>query len=243
MSNGPPAARRQINLDISHGAVRASAPGFFVERGDDMNCTITSRERKELFGILSHEAAACRVCPRMADRTAVLSRRNGTLIPKVLFLGEAPGRLGADRTREPFAGDRSGDRFDEMLASIDLSRDEVFVSNAVLCCPTDDRQNLPPNGEEIRNCSRFLRETLVLLQPPVVATMGALALRAVGRLIDRPLVLADVAGTIIECDDFLLVPLYHPSPRVLGGVRSLEQQKRDFAVVREAVDWTSIVTV
>lgn len=204
---------------------------------------ITSIERRDLFQILCHETAACRACPRMADRTAVLSRNNGTLIPNVVFVGEAPGRLGADRTRRPFTGDQSGNRFNELLASIDLSRDEIFVTNAVLCCPTDNEQNLSPTHDEVRRCSHFLRETLTLLRPPVVATLGAVALRAVGRIVNRPLVLAEVAGSIIECDDFILVPLYHPSPRVLNTVRSLEQQKADFAAVREAIGYTTLAGV
>ncbi len=200
---------------------------------------ITSIERRELFDIMCHEATACQACPRMADRTAVLSRRNGTLIPKVLLVGEAPGRLGADRTHRPFTGDQSGQRFDELLASIDMDREEVFITNAVLCCPTDNQQNLSPQVAEVRNCGKFLRETLSLLAPPVVVTLGAVALRAVGRLINQPLVLAEVAGTIVECDDFLLVPLYHPSPRVLHTVRSFEQQKADMAAVREAIEHTT----
>ena len=208
-----------------------------------MNDFITTLERTELFRILCHEASACQACPRMAGHIAVLSRRNGTLLPKVLFVGEAPGRLGADRTRVPFSGDESGNRLDELLASIDLSCDEVFITNAVLCCPTDDRQNLRSQIDEIRNCGRFLAETLRLLAPPVVVTLSATALRAVGRLIDQPLVLAETAGTIVECDDFLLVPLYHPSPRVLGSVRSFEQQRADFAAVREAVAWTTSLAV
>ena len=207
---------------------------------------ITSIERRELFDIMCHEATACQACPRMADRTAVLSRRNGTLIPKVLLVGEAPGRLGADRTHRPFTGDQSGQRFDELLASIDMDREEVFITNAVLCCPTDNQQNLSPQVAEVRNCGKFLRETLSLLAPPVVVTLGAVALRAVGRLINQPLVLAgvldinasDKAARFIRAD-FLLVPLYHPSPRVLHTVRSFEQQKADMAAVREAIEHTT----
>jgi len=204
---------------------------------------VTSIERKELFDILFHEAAACRDCPRLAHRRAVLSRSNGTLVPKVLFVGEAPGRLGAERTGRPFTGDRSGSRFEELLASIDLSREEVFVTNAVLCSPSDDAQNFAPDGQELHNCSRFLKESLNLLRPPVVATLGSVALRAVGRLIDRPLVLAEVAGSIIECDDFLLVPLYHPSPRVLNADRGPDQQMADFRAVREAIEHTTLAGV
>lgn len=208
-----------------------------------MRDVITTIERKELFDILCHEAAACRDCSRMAQRRAVLSRNNGTLVPKVLFVGEAPGRLGADRTRRPLTGDQSGNRFDELLASIDLSRDEIFITNAVLCCPGYDERNFTPTAGEAHNCARFLRETLSLLRAPVVATLGAVALRSVGRLIGRPLVLAESGGSIVECDDFVLVPLYHPSPRVLGTVRSLDQQKADFTTVRAAIEYTTMAGV
>ena len=208
-----------------------------------MNDTITTIERQDLFRILCHEAASCQACPRMMGHSAVMGRRNGTLIPKVLFVGEAPGRLGADRTRRPFSGDPSGARFEELLASIDLSRDEIFVTNSVLCCPTDEQQNLSPALDEIRQCGHFLRDTIRLLGPSVVVTLGAVALRAVGRLIGQPLVLADTVGTIHECDEFLLVPLYHPSPRVLATVRSLDEQKGDFAAVREAIAWTTTMAL
>jgi DNA polymerase len=172
-----------------------------------------------------------------------MSRFNGTLIPKVLFVGEAPGRLGADLRRRPFCDDRTEARFDELLASIDLSRDEIFITTSVLCCPADKKQHPRPSIDEVRNCGRFLAEALRLLAPPVVVALGAVALRAVGRLIDRPLVLADTVGTVVECDDFLLVPLYVPNSRVLQTVRPFQQQKSDFAAVREAIAWTTMAAV
>lgn len=204
-----------------------------------MNEIITYAEREVLFEILSHEATHCHDCPRMADRTAVLSRRNGSLTPKALFIGEAPGRHGADRTRRPFHGDVSGTQFDQLLTSADLPRSEIFITNAVLCCPADAMRNNTPLSGEIRQCGHYLRDLITLLQPPVVVTLGAVALRALGRIIRRPLVLAETVGTIIECEDFLLVPLYHPSPRVLHTLRSLDEQLADFAAVREAVAWTT----
>ncbi len=208
-----------------------------------MNDIITTIEREDLFRILSHEAGVCHLCRRMAGHTAAMGHRNGTLISKVLFVGEAPGRLNASLHRHPFRDDWSAARFDELLASIDLSRDEVFITTSVLCCPADREQDPMPSIDEVRSCGRFLAETLQLLAPPVVVTFGSVALRAIGRLIDQPLVLADVVGTILECDDFVLVPLYPPSPRVLQSVRTFEQQKNDFASVREAIAWTTMMAV
>ena len=164
----------------------------------------------------------------------MLSSLNGSLRPRVLFIGEAPGRRGADRTRRPFSGDQSGQRFDELLASISLTRDEVFITMAVLCCPCDERSNLTPNSTEIANCSSYLARTLDLLEPPVVATVGAIALRSLGKLIGQRFFLSEQAGTVIPLENFSLVPLYHVSPRVLHTTRSFDQQRQDFAAIRRA---------
>ncbi len=191
--------------------------------------------QERAFRRLCREATACTRCPRLAHKRAVLGPLNGALAPRVLFIGEAPGRRGADRTRRPFTGDQSARRFDELLASIGLSRDEVFITSAVLCCPTDGHRNLTPTPAEMANCRPLLSRTIELLKPPVIATVGAVALRSLGELIGRRFSLREQVGTIIRLERFLLVPLYHVSPRVLHTVRTFEQQGRDFAAVREAL--------
>jgi len=187
------------------------------------------------FATLAQEAALCRACPRLAERGAVLGPPNGSLTPRVLFIGEAPGRRGADRTRVPFHGDASGRCFEYLLASAGLTREEVFITNAVLCCPADDARNHPPTTAEVRQCGRFLGRTLDMLRPPVVATVGAIALRSLGYLIKHRWHLSEVSGTIIRLQDFLLVPLYHPSPRVLHTVRSQSQQEADFQILARCI--------
>src|SRR5215217_5634121 len=63
------------------------------------------------FDRLCAEAAECRRCPAMAGRRRVLSRANGSPGALVLFIGEAPGRLGGERTGIPFSGDQTGRDF------------------------------------------------------------------------------------------------------------------------------------
>src|ERR1051326_4652051 len=94
------------------------------------------------FQRLSREAARCRRCARLCDRCAVLSRQNGSLHPAVMFIAEAPGRRGADRTGIPLVGDLSGRNFDLLLAATGLTRDEIFITNAVLCNPREGDRNL-----------------------------------------------------------------------------------------------------
>src|SRR6476469_7927540 len=131
------------------------------------------------FAALCLEAQSCRICPNLADKTAVLSELNGNLQPKVFFIGEAPGRQGADRTRRPFYGDKSGNNFQQLLDSIGLDREDIFITSAVMCSPRSATDaNRRPTRTEIKNCAAYLRRVIDLIDPPVIATLGSVALEA-----------------------------------------------------------------
>src|SRR3982751_5144783 len=135
------------------------------------------------FSKLIKEAARCTRCPAMCGRTAVLSELNGSVDAGVMFIGEAPGRKGADRTRIPFSGDQSGANFDRFLDSISLRRDQIFITSAALCNPqSESGANRKPTQGELANCSKFLRRTLELVDPRVVVTLGSVALEALKRI-------------------------------------------------------------
>jgi uracil-DNA glycosylase len=191
---------------------------------------------QQQFEALVAEASACVRCERMRERQAVLSHRNGALRPKVLFIAEAPGRKGGDRTRVPFHGDSSGANFEKLLASVALRREEVFITNSVLCSPRKPSgANDKPARSEIKNCSAFLQRLLVLLDPPVIATLGAVALEAIRLVEPHAFTLRDHAANVLRWQGRWLVPLYHPSPQVLITVRSLAQQQQDYRVLRRAL--------
>lgn len=172
----------------------------------------------------------------MCERTAVLSELNGTLSARILFIGEAPGRKGADRTRVPFSGDQSGKNFDRFLASAGLSRQWIFITSAALCNPrTSSGANRRPSTKELKNCSDFLRRTIEILDPAVVVTLGSVALEALKRINYHELNLREGAAKIHRWGGRVLVPLYHPSPQVLASHRREAQQLRDYQVVARAV--------
>src|ERR687895_2998622 len=87
------------------------------------------------FNQLVRDASNCTLCPAMCGRSAVLSTLNGSPDARVMFIGEAPGRKGADRTRIPFSGDQSGKNFDRFLQAAGLKRSEIFITSAALCNP------------------------------------------------------------------------------------------------------------
>jgi uracil-DNA glycosylase family 4 len=183
------------------------------------------RSRPELFKVLCDEAQACRICPALADKTAVLSDLNGPLNPKVFFVAEAPGRQGADRTRRPFYGDKSGENFQTLLDSVGLRREEIFVTNTVMCSPrTATDANRKPTQIEVRNCSAFLRQQIELIDPDIIATLGSVALEALKLISPHDLILKEHSGTTHEWNGRSLVPLYHPSPQVIAMQRGLDLQ-------------------
>ena len=195
--------------------------------------------RRRRFAALAAEAARCRACPRMADQPAVLSHRNGSLLARLVFVAEAPGRLGSGRTGVPFYGDRSGENFQALIDHIGVDRSEIFITNAVLCNPLSQGCNSRPTVREIRNCGTFLDRVLALIQPELVVTLGGVGLDALNRLLGTDYRLATVAGRLLDTDRFQWLPLYHPSPRVTRTRRSLARQKRDFQLILKALSRTA----
>ncbi len=194
------------------------------------------KRKRSLFAELIAEAAACRACPAMCERTPVLSEHNGHVGARVMFIGEAPGRQGGDRTRVPFSGDQSGRNFERYLASIKLSRAEIFITNAALCNPRKESgANRKPTRAEVTNCSSFLRRQIEIINPRVVVTLGAVALAALGAVEYHRLTPKENVGQIHQWCGRLLVPLYHPSPQVLASHRREDAQLRDYKAVARAL--------
>ena len=192
--------------------------------------------KQHLFTQLCLDAQACRICPNLADKVAVLSELNGRLDPKVFFIGEAPGRVGADRTRRPFYGDKSGDNFQRLLDSIGLEREDIFITSAVMCSPRSATDaNRRPTVAEIRNCSAYLQRTLDLIRPSVIATLGTVALEALARIAYHEFKLKTHAGMVLDWNGAKLVPLYHPSPQVIAAQRGLGLQLENFRRLGELI--------
>jgi uracil-DNA glycosylase family 4 len=172
----------------------------------------------------------------MCGRSAVLSELNGSPQARVMFVGEAPGRKGADRTRIPFSGDQSGVNFDRYLNSIGLKREELFITSAALCNPrAESGANRRPTQKEISNCSTFLRRAIAVVDPRVIVTLGSVALEALKRIQYHEFSLRESAAKIHSWNGRVLVPIYHPSPHVLAAHRREAEQLQDYQVVAEAV--------
>jgi uracil-DNA glycosylase family 4 len=196
----------------------------------------TSTDKLKEFLKLAETAQSCRRCEAMCERQAVLSPLNGNLNPKAMFIAEAPGRQGADRTRKPFSGDKSGANFQVLLDSVGLTREEIFITNTVLCSPRSaSGANRKPSKSEIKNCADFLEKTVRLVNPKVIVTLGSVALEALKSIEYHQIILRSDAGSVFRWNGRFLVPLYHPSPQTIASHRRLPAQLEDFKSVAEAI--------
>ncbi|MDD2235553.1 MAG: uracil-DNA glycosylase [Desulfitobacteriaceae bacterium] len=200
-----------------------------------MVCCFSSFSKEQRLNDLSEAVQHCTLCPRLCNRKKVLSDANGNVNSKILFVAEAPGRLGADRTGIPLYGDQTGDNFEVLLADVGWKREQVFITNAVLCNPcTEQGNNRTPSVDEIRNCSYYLSRTINLVQPEVIVSLGAVALKALSYISPHAIKLKEDVGCCIRWGGRVLIPLYHPGPRARIH-RSMPKQRSDFVALAKFV--------
>jgi DNA polymerase len=146
----------------------------------------------------------------------------------IMFVGEAPGAQ-EDREGRPFVG-ASGKFLGEMLESIGLKREQVFITNIVKFRPPDNRD---PSKEEIKACLPYLLEQIQVMKPTLVVFLGRHSMNvffpelkiseAHGHALKRTVKVGD-----LELKDQVFLPLYHPAAALYnGGMRATLQE--DFA--------------
>jgi len=125
-----------------------------------------------------------------------------------MIVGEGPGRE-EDRSGRPFVG-RAGRLLEDLLASIGLDRDDVYITNVIKCRAiraTEPPRDRPPAPAEISACAPWFGAQRALLRPRILVTLGRHALEAVlpgARL-------AQVHGRPQHRGVQTILPLYHPS--------------------------------
>lgn len=167
----------------------------------------------------------------MTGRPRVLGPDSGTSDARCLVLAEAPGLHGAVHTGVPLHGDRTGDTFEQLLVEAGIRREDLFISNAVLCAPVDDDgAGRTPSRSEVARCTHFVGELIECLDPAIVVTLGATALSSTEQLEPHGLMLRWDAGDIKRWFGRFLLPLYHPGPRSTI-LRPWSRQRQDFALL------------
>ncbi|HEV8472082.1 MAG TPA: uracil-DNA glycosylase [Methylomirabilota bacterium] len=144
----------------------------------------------------------CRRCKLCEGRTNLVFG-SGNPRAGLVVIGEGPG-ADEDAQGLPFVG-RAGQLLTKMLASVDLSRDEVFITNAVLCRPPGNRN---PEPDELASCAPFLADKLGVIQPKVVLALGSVATQSLLRTKEP---IGKLRGRVHPFGDAVLVPTFHPA--------------------------------
>ena len=150
---------------------------------------------------LYKEIALCQQCELAKHRTRVVPGE-GAEDADIMFIGEAPG-WHEDQQGRPFVGP-AGLYLDELLASINLKREQVYIANVIKCRPQGNRDPLP---SEILNCRKWLERQIELIQPRIIVTLGrySMAMFFPGKSIGK------IHGTAQKRDNVIYYAMYHPA--------------------------------
>ena len=144
----------------------------------------------------------------------VLVHGEGSLNPRLMLIGEAPGEQ-ETLQRRPFVG-KAGKNLDEFLELAGIDRTQLYVSNTVKFRPTKISAagrivNRPPTREEIQLFLPWLKREIEAVQPEIVVTLGNVPLKA---LAGAKTVIGDVHGRFVDADGVYLYPMYHPASMI-----------------------------
>lgn len=198
--------------------------------------TPTAEEKKELMRKIRDEVVELKQSPLYKFRVEnnnlpVIGE--GSHTAKIMFVGEAPGRNEAKSGR-PFCG-AAGRILDELLESVQIKREDVYVTNIVKDRPPQNRDPLP---EEIEIYGPFLDRQIEIIRPKVVAALGRYScgyvmnkfglspqLEPIGKLHGK------VFDTTLSYGPIKVVALYHPCVAIYNS-HTKDQLKADFQVLK-----------
>lgn len=161
---------------------------------------------------LRDEIIAKNITPELAKQAQNLVMGDGSLDAQIVFIGEAPGK-NEDIQGLPFVG-AAGKFLNEMLASVGLSRDDVYVTNIVKYRPPNNRDPLP---DEKAAFWPYLARQINIIQPKIIITLGRHSMEYF--LPDFKI--SDVHGqpkrVIFGDGKIVILPLFHPAAALYNG--------------------------
>lgn len=147
---------------------------------------------------------------------------DGSANAQIVFIGEAPGAK-EDREGHPFVGS-AGKFLAEMLESIKMKREDIYITNIVKYRPPENRD---PTAKEIADCAKWLEEEIKLIDPLLIVFLGR---HSMNHFFPKEKI-SDTHGVLLTGNYFGKVrnflPLYHPAAALYNGSLR-EVLKKDF---------------
>lgn len=171
-----------------------------------------------------------KVTPELAESATQLVMGEGSPDADVVFIGEAPGAT-EDKLGRPFVG-AAGKFLDEMLASIELDRSDVYITNIVKYRPPGNRDPLPT---EIEAFKPYLLKQLAIINPKLVVFLGRHAMN----VYFPELKISQAHGRAFRKGKQVYMPLYHPAAALYNGGQR-QQLLDDFAGIPKVLTQLSL---
>jgi DNA polymerase len=176
----------------------------------------------------------CKKCSLWKTRHRVVVG-SGSADTRILFVGEAPG-YHEDQKGLPFVG-KAGKILDELLESIGLKRDEIYIANILKCKPPLNRN---PLKSEIESCTEHLDNQMELIQPNVIVPLGNFATTYIfekfGLNSDK---ISRIHGKIFQINTvfgkILIIPMYHPAVATYNP-NTKNTLLEDFKTIKKVVE-------
>lgn len=157
---------------------------------------------EEILQQVASEVAMCTRCELHYSRKNAVPGE-GPIHAEIMFIGEGPGFHENEQGR-PFVG-AAGKYLEELLASIGMHRDQVFITNVVKCRPPGNRDPYPL---EVETCtSNYLERQIQAISPRVIVTLGR---HSMSMFLPNAKI-SNVHGQAVQVKGRLIVPMYHPA--------------------------------
>lgn len=150
---------------------------------------------------IAAQTAGCEKCDLHHARKLSVPGE-GPADAELMFIGEGPGFHENEQGR-PFVGP-AGAFLEELLASIGLTRQKVFITNVVKCRPPGNRD---PQFEELEACASYLDRQIQAINPKVIVTLGRFSM---ARFLPNAKI-SEVHGQAVQVRGRLVAPMYHPA--------------------------------
>ena len=188
---------------------------------------------------LYEEITRCQQCEIARYRTRTVPGE-GAGDADIMFIGEAPG-WHEDQQGRPFVGP-AGKFLDELLASINLNRQQVYIANVIKCRPQGNRDPLP---QEILSCRKWLNRQIEIIRPKMIVTLGRYSMA----LFFPQKSIGKIHGSAEKRDGVIYFAMYHPAaalhqpslketikadmlkiPPLLAQVEDMQEEKKEIQI-------------
>ena len=193
---------------------------------------VYQNKEKELI-ILKKEIEECRKCDLWKTRTNIVFGE-GDVDARIMMVSEAPG-YNEDKTGRPFCG-AAGKVLDELLESINLKREKVYICNLLKGRPPNNRD---PKPEEISVCTPYLERQIEIINPKLICPLGRYSMQFLMEkfgLKEQIQPISKIHGKVFEVktlfQEIKLIPFYHPAT-VTYNANMKEILKKDFQVLNK----------